>query len=111
MWGRRFFFATLVAMSEQIDVIAHIHAKPGQEDVVRAVLESYVGPTRQEDGCLRYDLFVDVKDPTKFTFVEEWTSMAALEKHGQSAHIAAGRSRMVDLVAEAAWVQKLRRVV
>jgi len=98
-------------MSEQVDVIAHIHAKPGQEDAVRAVLKSYVGPTRLEDGCLRYDLFVDVTDPTKFTFVEEWTSMAALEKHGQSAHIAGGRARMVDLVAEVAWVQKLRRVV
>ncbi|MBY0502961.1 MAG: antibiotic biosynthesis monooxygenase [Bryobacteraceae bacterium] len=98
-------------MSEQIDVIAHIHAKPGQEDAVRAVLESYVGPTRQEDGCLRYDLFVDVSDPTRFTFVEEWTTMAALEKHGQSAHIAAGRAQLADKVAEAAWVQKLHRVL
>ena len=98
-------------MSTQIDVIAHIHAKPGREDAVRAVLESYVGPTRLEDGCLRYDLFVDVSDATRFTFVEEWTSMAALEKHGQSAHIAAGRGQLADLVAEAAWVQKLQRVV
>ncbi len=98
-------------MSEQVDVIAHIHAKPGQEDAVRAVLESYVAPTRLEEGCLRYDLFVDVSDPTKFTFVEEWTSMAALEKHSQSPHITAGRPLVADKVAEAAWVQKLKRLV
>lgn len=98
-------------MSEQVDVIAHIHAKPGQEAAVKAVLEGYVAPTRLEEGCLRYDLFVDVSDPAKFTFVEEWTSMAMLEQHGQSAHIAAGRAQLADKVAEAAWVQKLRRVL
>ncbi len=97
-------------MSEQIDVIAHIHAKAGEEDVVRAVLESYVEPTRKEEGCLRYDLFVDVTDATKFTFVEEWTSMSCLEQHGQSAHITAGRAKLTDKLAGPAWVQKLTRI-
>ena len=54
-------------MNEQIDVIAHIQAKPGEEAFVRSVLESYVAPTRLEEGCLRYDLFSDVSDPAKFT--------------------------------------------
>ena len=98
-------------MSEQIDVIAHNQAKPGEEAFVRSVLESYVAPTRLEEGCLRYDLFCDVSDAAKFTFVEEWTSMALLEKHGQSAHIAAGKAKLVDKVAGPAWVQKLTRVL
>jgi hypothetical protein len=55
----------------KIDVIAHIHAKPGQEAALQQVLESFVDPTRKEDGCLRYDLFVDLDDPTKFTFIED----------------------------------------
>jgi quinol monooxygenase YgiN len=97
-------------MSEQVDVIAHIHAKAGEELAVRAVLESYLAPTRLEEGCLRYDLFADLNDPAKFTFIEEWTSMAALEKHGQSAHIAAGRAQLADKVAGPAWVQKITRI-
>lgn len=97
-------------MSEQVDVIAHIQAKPGEEDVVRAVLESYLAPTRLEEGCLRYDLFVDLTDPAKFTFIEEWTSMSLLERHGQSAHITAGRARLADKLAGPAWVQKLTRL-
>ena len=101
---------TLLLMSEQIDVIAHIEAQAGEEAFVRSVLESNVAPTRLEEGCLRYDLFTDVSAPTKFTFIEEWTSMAALEKHGQSAHIAAGKAKLAGKVAGPAWVQKLSRV-
>jgi quinol monooxygenase YgiN len=97
-------------MSEQIDVVAHIQAKAGEEDTVRAVLESYVAPTRLEEGCLRYDLFNDVNDPSKFTFIEEWTSLALLERHGQSAHITSGKAKIADKVAGPAWVQKLTRI-
>lgn len=76
----------------KVDVVAHIHSKPGLEKDLRQVLEAFVGPTRLEAGCIRYDLFVDLDDPTKFTFIEEWESREALEKHGQSAHIAVGRA-------------------
>ncbi len=59
----------------------------------------------REEGCIRYDLFVDCDDPTKFTFIEEWSSREALAKHGQSAHITAGRTRFPELLAQPAWVQ------
>lgn len=89
----------------KVDVVAHIHAQPGKEAELRSVLESFVAPTRAEDGCLRYDLFVDLDHPTKFTFIEEWASREALVKHGQSAHIQAGRARFPELLAEPGWVQ------
>lgn len=89
----------------KVDVVAHIHAKPGKEAELQVVLESFVEPTRQEEGCLRYDLFVDLDHPTKFTFIEEWSSREALVKHGQSAHIQAGRAKFPELLAEPGWVQ------
>jgi len=95
----------------KIDVIAHIHAKPGRQQELRSVLESFVSPTRKEEGCLRYDLFVDLDDPTKFTFIEEWSSREALQKHSQSPHITAGRTHFPDLLAEPAWVQVVTRVI
>lgn len=98
-------------MNEKIDVIAHIHAAPGNEALVREVLESYVAPTRKEDGCIRYDLFQDVSDPTKFTFIEEWTSPAALEAHSKSAHLAAGKPRLEGKLAGPTWVQVARRIL
>ena len=94
----------------QVDVVAHIHAKPGHEAEVRAILEGFIGPTRQENGCLRYDLFVDLTDAGKFTFIEEWSSKEALDTHGQSAHIQAGRAKFPALLREPAWVQILTAV-
>lgn len=95
----------------KIDVVAHIHAKPGAEAALRAVLEGFVAPTRAEEGCLRYDLFEDLKNPGKYTFIEEWTSEEALAKHGQSAHIQAGRAQFPELLAEPGWVQVLTRIL
>lgn len=93
----------------KVDVIAHIHAKPGRETDLRNVLLGFVAPTLQEDGCIRYELFVDLDDPTKFTFVEEWASRSALETHGKSDHIAKGRAQFPDLLAQPPWVQVLTK--
>ena len=95
----------------KIDVVAHIHAKPGLESAVREVLQGFLTPTRREDGCLRYDLFVDVGDAGKFTFIEEWTSTEALAAHAMSAHITAGRAKMAELLREPGWVQVLTKLV
>jgi len=98
-------------MDEKIDVVAHIHAAEGHIDAVRAALESFVEPTRKEEGCLRYDLFQDIGDPLKFTFIEEWASPAALEAHSKSEHIAAGRARMAGKLSGPSWVQVARRIL
>lgn len=94
----------------KIDVVAHIHAKPGHEADLKAILEGFIAPTRKEDGCLRYDLFVDLSDAGKFTFIEEWTSTDALDAHGRSEHIQSGRARMPEFLREPAWVQVLTAV-
>lgn len=97
-------------MSKQVDVVAHFCALPGKEAELQAVLESFVAPTRREEGCLRYDLFVDVDNPAKFTFIEEWASAETLAAHGLSAHIQAGKPKFPELLAETRWVQKLTQV-
>lgn len=96
--------------NQKVDVVAHIHAKPGKEVELRKVLESFVAPTRLEDGCIRYDLFVDLDNPHKFTFIEEWASRDALNKHSQSTHIQEGRKHFPELLGEPAWVQVAVRV-
>ncbi len=95
----------------KVDVVAHLHAHPGREAELREVLKKFIGPTRKELGCIRYDLFVDLDHPTKFTFIEEWVSREALEAHGRSVHIAEGRARFDELLAEPGWVQVVTQVV
>ncbi len=77
---------------------------------MREVLESYVAPTRLEEGCHRYDLFVDINDPAKFTFIEEWTNAETLFRHSQSAHLAAGKPRLEGKLACETQVLKLTQI-
>ena len=72
-----------------LTVIATFHARPGQEAVLRAALTGLLAPTRQEAGCINYDLHASPDDPAKFLFHENWTSKAALDAHLQSPHIQA----------------------
>lgn len=96
-------------MNTLLHVVAHIEALPGFEAEVLAALRSFIEPTRAEAGCLRYDLFRDLTDAKKFTFIEEWESKAHLDAHAQSAHIAAGRIAMEGKKAPN-WVQQLEQL-
>ncbi len=75
--------------AKTVTVVATFQAKPGKEAELRAVLTGLVAPTRQEAGCLNYDLHGLPDDPGKFLFHENWTSKALLEAHLKSPHIKA----------------------
>jgi quinol monooxygenase YgiN len=87
-------------MSE-IAVVAISVAKPGYEEQLRQALEGLVGPTRQEQGALQYDLHRDVQEPCRFVFVERWESQEALAVHARSAHIEAYGKAVADWVEHA----------
>ena len=70
-----------------INVVAVITAKPGSEDVVREALVGLVKPTRDEAGCIVYDLSESAVAPGTFVTVEEWVGQSDLDAHLQTAHI------------------------
>lgn len=85
-------------MSERIvTVVATFQARPGKEAELRRALIGLVGPTREEAGCLNYDLHQSPDDPAKFMFHENWTSKASLDAHLQSAHLKALLPQVDDL--------------
>jgi quinol monooxygenase YgiN len=70
-----------------LGVVARIVARAESVEVVREGLRSLLEPTRQEVGCILYELMQNETDPTDFTFYEEWTNSDALDAHARSAHI------------------------
>ena len=92
-----------------LTVVAIFQARPGKEADLRAVLLAMLAPTRQEAGCLNYDLHASPDDPAKFLFHENWASQAALDAHFQSSHVQALIPRVDGLCAAApsitTWVQ------
>jgi quinol monooxygenase YgiN len=93
-----------------LPVVARIVARPETVDAVKAILVSMIAPTRQEPGCLIYELFQCETDPTDFTFVEEWTDAAALAAHAASPHIAGVQTALRALLAQEPSVRAYRLV-
>ena len=78
-------------------VIARLVATPDKVAELKSLLLSIIEPTRQEAGCIKYELLQNQADPTDFTFVEEWESATLLELHLGSTHIQAAVQQLEGL--------------
>ncbi|MEO5983320.1 MAG: putative quinol monooxygenase [Pedococcus sp.] len=82
-------------MSE-LHVVATIPAKSGSQDTVRDVLTKLAAATREEEGCLAYDLFESAAAPGTFVTVERWRGQADLDAHLTTPHIAEAMAASAD---------------
>jgi quinol monooxygenase YgiN len=78
----------------KVRVIARAQAVEGKAEELKAVLKQLVEPTRQEKGCIYYDLFAS-NLPGVLIFNEEWASAEDLQTH-------ASTERMAQVQAQAA---------
>ena len=85
---------------EMVTVVAYLRPRPGKEDETRALLLSLVEPTREEPGCIDYDLFRSDDDPCVFMFYENWRSREDLDRHLTMPHLVPLFERKSDLLAE-----------
>jgi len=86
--------------NQGIRVVASFVAKPESVAEVKRILTDMIGLTRAEAGCITYELLQNADDPTDFTFVEEWSSRADLDRHSEADHIETGRQLVRDHIAE-----------
>ncbi len=88
-------------MSDQIvTVVAGVRARPGMEEKVRQELLKLLVPTRQEKGCINYDLHQAAEDQALFLFHENWSSEADLKNHLASPHIKEALEQTEHLLSE-----------
>jgi quinol monooxygenase YgiN len=83
----------------RVTVLARVQARAGCEDEVRRLLLALVAPSRNEAGCLNYDLHQSTTDPTEFMFYENWVSRAALDAHMEMPHLDEFDARAAGLLA------------
>ena len=97
-------------MAQLLTVVAEMQAKPGKEDDLRRTLQALIEPTRQEEGCVQYDLHVHSSNPGRFVFYENWTSQEHLDRHAASVHLQNFRAVSADLLAEPPRIETYRRI-
>jgi quinol monooxygenase YgiN len=96
--------------AESLTVIAQIKAKPGKESQVRAALLSLVAPSREDAGCLNYDLHQALDNPAMFLFHENWLDEAHLERHLQKPELKAVLARVGQLAAEPPQIMLWKKI-
>lgn len=97
-------------MSELL-VVAVLTAKDGQEDVVRQALDALVAPTREEEGCVAYELFESAAAPGTFVTQERWRRQGDLDAHLQTEHVQKALVAAGDALASPPGIHPLVPVV
>jgi quinol monooxygenase YgiN len=93
-----------------IILVATFDATPDTVDELRRRLLELEVLSNQEDGCEQYELHCNDEHPLRFSFIETWSSDAALAAHDQTDHVKAIRGDIPRLTAHPVDIQRLRRV-
>ena len=74
-------------MNTHLTIVARIEAQKDRVELVKSELLKLVSPTREESGCIQYDLHQDIDKPEVFIFYENWENRELWQQHMDSEHI------------------------
>ena len=79
-----------------IKVVAKHYAQTDKMEKILELCKELVAETRKEKGCITYEVFLNVNDPSIYTMIEEWESQENLDAHMQSEHF----KRIIPVIGE-----------
>lgn len=71
----------------KLTIVGQVQAKENKIEFVKNELEKLIPVTREEAGCIQYDLHQNNEDPVHFLFYENWESRELWQNHMNSQHI------------------------
>jgi quinol monooxygenase YgiN len=84
---------------DAVTLIVILRAREGQETLLEAELRALVGPSRKEEGCLRYDLHRSIDQSGALLLHEVWASREAHTDHNHTPHFLRWNARKDALLA------------
>jgi quinol monooxygenase YgiN len=91
-------------MATPVKIIAVLTARPDAADRLRVLLDGMLAPSRAEPGNLRYDLWQDGSEPTRFVLDELYADADAVAAHRATPHFQAYLAAINDLAERTAFV-------
>lgn len=80
--------------------LVHVHVKPQFVDAFIAATRANHEASVREPGNRRFDVLQDPAEPTRFIFYEAYASAEDAAAHKQTAHYAAWRDAVAEMMAE-----------
>ena len=77
---------TPVAAEEAIAIVVDAEIEPSRVEEFLKVMEADCKGSREEPGCLRFDVIRDMSNPNRFFFYEAYVSAAAVDEHKAQPH-------------------------
>ncbi len=74
-------------METQVTVIAQLVAAEGKVNELKEMLLNLLETSRNDDGCINYDLHQSEDNSKVFMFHENWTSKELLDEHLATTHL------------------------
>ncbi len=74
---------------DSISVVSRCRCLPEKKDEFFSALEDFLVPSREEEGCISYDVYQDTQDPDNVIFHEVWKDQEGISYHIGSSHFAA----------------------
>lgn len=87
-------------MEKPLTLVAFIRAKAGMEEELGQRLQALVAPTREEPGCIHYELHRSSEDPAQWMLYENWRSRRDLDLHFETPYLRDFLERAEGLLAE-----------
>jgi autoinducer 2-degrading protein len=78
----------------------YIHVIPDAVDAFATATIENARRSRMEPGIVRFDVFQQLDDPTRFELVEIYRSPEAIVAHKETPHYATWRDAVGDMMAE-----------
>ncbi len=70
----------------EVRIVAPLTVKPEYLEEVTQAMLAVVAASREELGCLQYDLHREIDSSNNFVFYERWRSDEAVAQHEATAH-------------------------
>ena len=93
-----------------LNVVAIVETSADKVEELKAVCLGLIEPTRKENGCISYDLYQDITNPGKFTFIEHWKSKEHLDVHLKTPHLVAAGASFGKLATKEVIVLMLNKL-
>lgn len=80
-------------------VITLAEAIPAHIEEIHTQLREMANLHRQEEGCLRFDVYADINNPALLNTIEVWTDEAAYRRHLDSPLLAHSVMQLIGKVS------------
>jgi quinol monooxygenase YgiN len=94
----------------QVQLVAYLVAKPGQEQALRDAITAIVPDVLREPGCITYAAHSQADQPGTVVMYEVWADQAALDTHAAGPAFGRLAARFDALLGEPLRLHPLRRI-